>query len=161
MKCNTVKEATELWVGEFSAIPQSLIEKAYFVNGQIDEFTEITPPTANDRVYCFGENSSGEITKVIENGKYEVKLDNNKTVVLETDEFDVERDDILPMWGTMWMFKECLDNMWLEEDGGLQAMADCGFRVFECEEGYIFGIDGAGYDFYEAHWIPLYLARGL
>lgn len=23
------------------------------------------------------------------------------------------------------------------------------------------GIDGAGYDFYEAHWIPLYEARGL
>ena len=26
---------------------------------------------------------------------------------------------------------------------------------------YIFGINGAGYDFYEQHWIPLYDARGL
>ena len=41
-------------------------------------------------------------------------------------------------------------------------MADCGFRIYEQEDyGYIFGIDGAGYDFYEAHWIPLYKARGL
>ena len=29
------------------------------------------------------------------------------------------------------------------------------------EFGYFFGIDGAGYDFYECHWIPLYKARGL
>ena len=27
--------------------------------------------------------------------------------------------------------------------------------------GYFFGIDGAGYSFYEEHWIPLYKARGL
>lgn len=42
-------------------------------------------------------------------------------------------------------------------------MADCGFRIYESDDfgGYIFGIDGAGYDFYDAHWIPLYKARGL
>ena len=28
------------------------------------------------------------------------------------------------------------------------------------EFGYFFGIDGAGYSFYEKHWIPLYKARG-
>lgn len=27
--------------------------------------------------------------------------------------------------------------------------------------GYLIGIDGAGYDFYKAHWLPLYKARGL
>lgn len=41
-------------------------------------------------------------------------------------------------------------------------MADCGFRIYEQEDlGYVFGIDGAGYDFYSEHWIPLYKARGL
>ena len=41
-------------------------------------------------------------------------------------------------------------------------MSECGFRIFESEEfGYFFGIDGAGYDFYEQHWLPLYKARGL
>ena len=40
-------------------------------------------------------------------------------------------------------------------------MADCGFRIYQSEDyGYVFGIDGAGYNFYEAHWIPLYKARG-
>ena len=37
-----------------------------------------------------------------------------------------------------------------------------GFRIYESEEfGYFFGIDGAGYNFYDSHWIPLYDARGL
>lgn len=80
----------------------------------------------------------------------------------EDDDEYWESRDYLPMWGTMWSFSEMLDNWWLEECGGLQKMADCGFRIYEQEDyGYIFGIDGAGYDFYEAHWIPLYEARGL
>lgn len=42
------------------------------------------------------------------------------------------------------------------------AMSQCGFRIFKSFEfGYFFGIDGAGYDFYESHWLPLYEARGL
>ena len=33
--------------------------------------------------------------------------------------------------------------------------------ILACVDGYFFGIDGAGYSFYEEHWIPLYKARGL
>ena len=41
-------------------------------------------------------------------------------------------------------------------------MSECGFRIYKHEEwGCFFGIDGAGYNFYDAHWIPLYKARGL
>ena len=66
-------------------------------------------------------------------------------------------DSRLPMWGTMWAFKSGLDNAWLEDN--LEIMAKCGFRIYMQEDyGFIFGIDGAGYDFYEAHWIPLYMA---
>jgi hypothetical protein len=73
-----------------------------------------------------------------------------------------EYDSFLPMWGTMWSFESSMDNEWLDDEKNLQAMADCGFRIYMQENyGYIFGIDGAGYDFYEAHWIPLYKARGL
>lgn len=69
------------------------------------------------------------------------------------------------MWGTMFAFNEDIDNEWLRGEylgPGLQLMADCGFRIYEQEDyEYIFGIDGAGYDFYTDHWCPLYLARGL
>ena len=73
-----------------------------------------------------------------------------------------EGDEFLPMWSTMWSFSNNIDNSWLNNKANLQAMADCGFRIYQQEDyDYIFGIDGAGYDFYEAHWIPLYKARGL
>lgn len=71
-----------------------------------------------------------------------------------------EYDDFLPMWSTMWTFGESLDEDWAREN--IQIMQDCGFRVYENDDfGIIFGIDGAGYNFYESHWIPLYKARGL
>ena len=75
---------------------------------------------------------------------------------------DNEEYDFLPMWGTMWQFADCIDVEWMVNHDGSRALTDCGFRIYESDEfGYFFGIDGAGYDFYEEHWIPLYLARGL
>lgn len=72
------------------------------------------------------------------------------------------REDVLPMWGTMFSFDHPLDNKWLDDPKNLRAMANCGFRIYAQQDyGYIFGMDGGGYDFYEAHWIPLYKARGL
>ena len=62
----------------------------------------------------------------------------------------------------MWSFGDSCDDWWLEEKDGIKIMSECGFRIYESYEfGYFFGIDGAGYDFYESHWIPLYKARGL
>ena len=73
-----------------------------------------------------------------------------------------EPDDVLPMWGTMWSFGDSCDDWWLEKGDGIQKMSECGFRIYYHEEwGWFFGIDGAGYDFYSEHWIPLYKARGL
>ena len=76
-----------------------------------------------------------------------------------------ERDEdanYLPRWGTMWSFGDSADDYWLEEEDGLELMAECGFRIYEQEDfGYLFGIDGAGYSFMDEHWIPLYKARGL
>lgn len=71
-------------------------------------------------------------------------------------------DDVLPMWGTMWSFGDPCDDWWLENENGIEVMSRCGFRIYSHEEfGYFFGIDGAGYDFYADHWIPLYKKRGL
>ena len=73
-----------------------------------------------------------------------------------------EDSDFLPLWNTMWTFGDPPDDFWLQDEGGLEIMAEYGFRIYEQEDfGYIFGIDGAGYDFMSAHWLPLYKARGL
>ncbi len=154
----TINDATHAWVAEFNAIPQGMINKLMSID--IDDWQELTMPSIGDRVYAFGFGDSGEIVNV-EEDDYTIELDNGETYVLNTDDFEVERDDLLPMWGTMWSFGDNCDDHWLEEDGGIKLMSECGFRIYESEEfGYYFGIDGAGYDFYEAHWIPLYKARG-
>lgn len=163
----TIKEAAQHWVSSFNAIPYAVCEKLLQVS--CEEMYEVTPPSKHDRVSIHSGEHAGEYGTIVqscydgEDDLYLIDLDNSEEdAVLSTDEFDVERDSFLPMWGTLWAFDEGIDNWWLEEKGGLQMMADCGFRIYEQEDyEYIFGIDGAGYDFYEQHWIPLYKARGL
>lgn len=60
-----------------------------------------------------------------------------------------EGQDILPMWGTMWHVEDHPEIR--------SALATEGLRVYEHDEinGLLFGVEGCGYDFYGAHWIPL------
>lgn len=160
----TVKEAAQKWVSEFNAIPQAMIGKLMQIPD--DYWEEVTTPRYGDRVCVFDltENiESGDIEDYIEDiDAYIVRLDNGNLVEVGLDCIDVERYESLPMWGTMWSFGDSIDDEWLERENGIQIMSECGFRIYYSEEfGYYFGIDGAGYDFYEAHWIPLYTARGL
>lgn len=98
--------------------------------------------------------------KVIESNGDTLELDYSLKKV-EYDEVEKECYSWLPMWGTMWTFPEGIDEDWAREN--LDLVAKCGFRIYEdYETGDIYiGIDGAGYNFYEAHWVPLYEARGL
>lgn len=85
----------------------------------------------------------------------------------EREEYEIEEDEDrfgpvgVPMWNTLWMADDWCDEDWIDHNREL--VASCGFTIIENrEEGWLLlGIDGAGYDFYEAHWIPLYEARGL
>ncbi len=164
----TVREAAEEWVGEFNAIPQGMIAK--LMRNNPDEWTEATSPSVGDRVYVY--DIPEDLDKLEHGGKirsydeeselYCIELYDSNLVSVEEDEFEVEYDGGLPMWGTMWSFGDSCDNYWLEEDDGIRIMSECGFRIYVHDEfGYFFGIDGAGYDFYEDHWVPLYRARGL
>ena len=67
----------------------------------------------------------------------------------------------VPMCGWVWMPSHSTDERWINNNREL--VADLGFTICEnYENGWLcLGIDGAGYDFYEAHWLPLYEARGL
>ena len=168
----TIKEATELWVKEFNAIDQGMIDELMSHNP--DDWTEVTKPLIGNRVGLFnippedvcgneydGECWFGEIRKFLDGGDYLVELDDGTNVRVEADNVEVQYYDELPMWGTMWSFHDGCDTHWLEEEDGIKIMSECGFRIYESEKyGYFFGIDGAGYDFYEDHWIPLYKKRG-
>lgn len=155
----SLDDAVRQWVREFNAIPEGIVELLVKHDGEA--WREITPVAVGDRVYCYEHSEYGEVAKKIGN-KFEVVLDNGKKVRVSKDELEADRYDALPMWGTMWQFGDSIDDWWLNEKGGLEAMAQCGFRIYDHEEyGFFFGIDGCGYDFFEAHWVPLYKARGL
>ena len=177
MKFDTVKEAAQEWIREFDAVPAGIITK--ILGNNCDELQEITPPSEYDRVYITGgeyrgESGESKLTKVQgDKDMYLIEFDNPQTdddgnqieeAVLSSDDFEVERDDMLPMWSTLWS-PPSIDQDWILGtycDNHLQEVADCGFRIYEQEDyGLLLGIDGAGYDFYESHWIPLYNARGL
>ena len=163
MKYETIRDAVNAWVGEMNAIPTGMVQK--LVEYEPEAWHTVTVPSQNDRVYVTfdGDNpyGPGEIID-IEDDTYTIELDSGETVVVESGEFEMENDSDLPMWGTMWQFGDSADEYWLTELGGLRAMSECGFTIVESSEfGYFFGIDGAGYSFYEEHWIPLYKARGL
>lgn len=160
----TLTEACRAWVAEMDHIPMSVVEK--LANLNYEDFMEVTPPTVCDRVYVLDSEfqGEGEVVETNYDGEedlYLVKMDSDPDdpkVICRAD-MEVLYEDRFPMWGTMFSFSDPCDEHWIE--GNLQTMADCGFRIYQSEDyGYIFGIDGAGYNFYEAHWIPLYKARG-
>lgn len=162
MKYKTIKEATEAWVREMNAIPQGMILRLSC--NDPEDWEEVTTPSKYDRVHVFDDDDThGEITDIGEKTEeYIIALDNGNQVRCAEGDFEVEHYDYLPMWGMMWSFGDSVDDWWLEKHNGIKLMSECGFRIYKSQEfGYFFGIDGGGYDFYEAHWIPLYKARGL
>lgn len=65
-----------------------------------------------------------------------------------------------PMWSTWFEVSDGLLLDWIE--GKRKEVAALGFTlIYRQAELWGLGIDGAGYDFYESHWIPLYDLLGL
>lgn len=164
----TKLEATHKWVEAFNEFQTEMIRELW--NADYEGWREITYPEPGDCVYVYelsnGVSTSDHRGKIVsydtESDSYAVELADGVTVYLREDEFDVERDDGLPSWGTIWQFNDSIDNWWLEHKCNLLSMSACGFRIYESDKfGLFFGIDGAGYNFYEHHWLPLYDARGL
>ena len=156
----TIREACELWVSrDMNAIPQSVLVKLQQLDPE--DIAELTPITKADRVYVCSAGEMGEVIAIDEDAEeYTVELDSGETI--QTEESNLEREDYdrFPMWGTMWSFSCSFDEDWALSH--LEEMAACGFRLYESEDyGLVFGIDAAGFDFYEAFWVPLYKARGL
>lgn len=177
MKYEKLEDACHTWVNEMNGIPMSVIEKVneYDIehNG-VDSIVEITPPAIGDRVYVYDDDEhAGEEGEIVgtkydgEDDLYEIKFesDPDNASIISADCFEVLRYEPFPMWGTMWALTDPTDIEWATGEylgPHLQEIADCGFRIYQSEDfGVLLGINGAGYDFFEAHWIPLYKARGL
>jgi len=72
----------------------------------------------------------------------------------DEDELDNMKSDLLIEWQELGY--EIADIA----ASGWQAVGDTGVMAREFDGELLLGIDGAGYDFHEDHWIPLYLALG-
>ena len=65
-----------------------------------------------------------------------------------------------PMWSTWFIPADSYWYRWIEDNA--DTVANCGFTLIYYDgDLFALGIDGAGYDFREAHWQPLYDATGL
>lgn len=168
VKGMTISDAAHKWVNEFNAIPQSMIER--LMRDRYEEWEELTMPHVGSRVHVFDlpddcdtlEHLGEIVAYTADIDKFRVDLDGGPSILVKPDDLEIVNDDPLPMWGTMWSFGDSCDNYWLENAGGVKVMSECGFRIYRHEEwGHFFGIDGAGYDFYSEHCIPLYRMRGL
>ncbi len=63
-------------------------------------------------------------------------------------------------WGYLFMPDDPTDERWILNN--LDIVQSCGFLVYYSKEcSVLLAIDGAGYSFYEEHWLPLYKKRGL
>jgi len=134
-------EACKKWIRcHFSSIPTSLLERAY---GPTFEEIEILAPTLDDykAEFIHGDNCDGECDTCI----YRPCEDQYYSEVPK-----------IPMWGWVFVPDVSLDAEWIEENAR-KIYAECGIFVYRTDEiGVYLGINGAGYDFYEAHWLPLY-----
>jgi len=62
-----------------------------------------------------------------------------------------------PMWGYVWEAPEFyINSNYMDVD----KLYKLGIGVIECDDSYYLFIAGAGYDFYNAHWIPLFRKLG-
>lgn len=76
--------------------------------------------------------------------------------VLEMPFDELSSLDGRPIWNAMWV----IDGEPSYEE--IQGFNECGISVYEDDDGdWYFGIDGCGYDFYDAHWIKLYRKYGI
>lgn len=166
MKYKTIREATEAWIREWDFIQKGLIQDAIREKAWV--WNELTPLTVGDSV-CFWDATNlkgetyddyGEIEKV-EGEKVVIRTsETGERVVADKDNVEVEGRDWFPAWNTLFQPKDSADENFIREN--LQKVADCGFRIYEHDDyGIYLGIDGAGYNFYEEHWIPLYKVAGM
>ena len=72
------------------------------------------------------------------------------------------------MWSTLFEAKDNTIKDWILENHE-KIITEAGFTIIdlsrenegEYQTGVFLGVNGAGYDFYEAHWIPLYKIFGV
>lgn len=159
MEKMTKATAAKNWINEFNFYPMAVIERLIGEDYEYaEELQELTPITSGDYVQFDGDTY--EVIETFSDGTLYLESGYPDPIVVTVSDVEKEQEGFLPMWGTMFDVPN-MDQEWVRNN--LDKVAECGFRIYDFEtmDLLLLGIDGAGYDFYEAHWVPLYEARGL
>ena len=162
-----IEKAAREWIKTIPNVPWRICEMIQ------NEIYEITPIGVGSSVYINDGRYRGEYATVQKIEKdddgdayYTVQIDGESTMLRKSaDELTLETEfgTRLPAYMDMWTFEhdDGESFCWLENEGGLQKMADIGFRIYEQDDyRFLFGADavdgGLGF---EDYWLPLYKAR--
>ncbi len=139
---------------DFNEIRLDNVQK---VNENYFEDIITTEPKMEDVKDFFGDSD-------LTNAQFEKKHDENE---IEEAKDELRRGQEEIMWSTLFEAKDqFLADKIIEMSD--KVINDAGFTIIdmsrsndgEYQTGVFLGVNGAGYDFYEAHWVPLYRLFG-
>jgi len=147
----TKREEAKKFVDEYcNAISTEIVGE--LMDNNPSDWDEVTRKSVGDLVYLFDDGEEAYIDGITDDG-IEATVDGEKKEYKDGT-YEIERDNVLPMWGWMWSFDNEYTNEWLEKN--LDKVSECGFRIYKSvKHGYFIGLDRAGYDFYDSHWARL------
>jgi len=174
-----IRDAAHEFVSrEFNSIPAILFEKACELahnnGGEADDVLTLVDAPSCACPHCGEEVEKGEeivcnceddcecdldATDIAYEGNHHWKCEscNNDSI---TEEIAYEH---LPPYGPVHAWPGAWSTgFWTTNSRVREKASECGFLVYEPQDfnGIVLFVDGAGYDFYDQHWIPLYLALG-
>lgn len=163
----TLKEAAGRWMDQFEFVPASVIEKMARADEAMTYYdSDSLRLIASPRIECTGCAATYEGERTLEELHELDQAGCGEACPLCECNAGDEWTRGGPVnafpcaWATLFAPRERLDQEWMLEHA--EQVAQLGLFVFESEDfGCLLGIDGAGFDFYEAFWIPLYRLRGL
>jgi hypothetical protein len=153
-----LKREVEKWVdSRFNYIPLAVIEKmAGEEDGGLSEYICHPEITLEDLSYDLLESYKADVLAELEEGEEPDTTPGEYLEEHDPDLYHELRDGNYPMWGTVFHFREtAYDHFRTAAEGaGFVLIED----VPEFEGSVILAVNGGGYSFFSAHWIPLYLA---
>jgi hypothetical protein len=148
-----LQREVEQWVNTFNYIQLPVLEK--YTDNMLFEYIRDIEPDYDEFIMNYNlEDDYNEWLKEID----QEDTEETKQEFCEAEEdfenfLDEQRSENYPMWMTCFEFKH--------EPGEdvIQAAINSGFGIIEGLDDFntILFVAGAGYSFYGAHWIPLYL----
>lgn len=171
MQQKTIREATYGWIQTFNMVDGDLIRRAF--RDDIDYWMELTTAVVGDYVEYRGDDIeliqpydlrveavdtiNEEVSLTLAHGR-DIEMF-GKVIRVSFNDTYMEHDGLMPLCETLFSPSNLCDKNWIYENAA--AVSACGIRIFkDAHIGTLYlGIDGRDYDFYEAHWIPLYQLR--